>query len=271
MAEITVAVINASKWDNEEVEAAVSALQTQVYEDFEPAWGIDAQLTFYPALSSDDKITDWLKDRPPQGSWWLVILDNSDLAALLGYHDLTDEGLPLGKVFAETDTLNGRVWTVSASNVLLQMLADPGLNLTALRPTSEAPGQLYTYDVCNPCKADEYEINHIRVSDFVYPSWFEWFHKPGSTQFDHRLLVKAPFELRPGGEIDVFDVDLSTRWRPLVSEGGPYEYRNRPRVGDRREQRRIPRDQWQLSMPRSMLLPGRPIPPTRPPDARPPE
>jgi hypothetical protein len=263
MVEVTVAVINASTFiQNDQMKAAVNALQTQVHEDFAPVWGIDAKLTFLAAPGSGDKITDMLEAfRPLQGSWWLVILDNSDLAEPLGYYDLTHEGLPLEKVFAETDTRAGRIWTVSASSALLQMLADPAMTLTVFRQTSEVSGRLYAYDVCNPCKADKYEIDSIPVSNFVYPAWFEWFHKSGSgIRFDHMGRMQAPFELLPGGEIDVFDGNLGTGWRPLVSEGGLYEYRMRPRVGSRRERRRIPPTQLQASR-----LPGNPTTDAPPP------
>jgi hypothetical protein len=93
MANIKVSVINESTvvGDNE-VSLAVADLQTQVSRDFATAWGIDAALTFVPSGA-----------QPQDGSRWLVILDNSDQANALGYHDLTSEGLPLGKVFAATD------------------------------------------------------------------------------------------------------------------------------------------------------------------------
>src|SRR5262245_48266858 len=97
MANIKVAVINASTvvQDNE-AQATVPALQTQVHRDFAPAWGIDADLTFVPKGS-----------QPAVDTWWLVILDNSDQAGALGYHDITSQGLPLGKVFAGTDRQYG--------------------------------------------------------------------------------------------------------------------------------------------------------------------
>ena len=75
-----------------EVQSATSALQIQVSRDFAPIWGSDADLTFIPRAV-----------QPPGGVWWLVILDNSDQAGALGYHDLTPDSLPLGKVFASTD------------------------------------------------------------------------------------------------------------------------------------------------------------------------
>jgi hypothetical protein len=37
--------------------------------------------------------------QPASGSWWLVMLDDSDQAGALGYHDLTSDGLPLGNIF----------------------------------------------------------------------------------------------------------------------------------------------------------------------------
>lgn len=97
MANIKVAVVNASTvLKDNDISKAIPALQTQVHRDFAPAWGVEADLVFVPKAST-----------PPAGAWWLVILDNSDVAGALGYHDLTSEGLPLGKVFAATDQENG--------------------------------------------------------------------------------------------------------------------------------------------------------------------
>src|SRR6266851_10439261 len=109
MAEIKIAVINASSvMTDADVQGAVPALQTQVHRDFYPPWGVDADLTFVPK-----------GHQPPAGSWWLAILDNSDQAGALGYHDVTTEGLPLGKVIAGTDKQYGYIWTVTASHELL--------------------------------------------------------------------------------------------------------------------------------------------------------
>lgn len=64
------------------------------------------------------------------GSWWLGIFDDSDVPGALGYHDVTNEGLPLGKVFAGTDIKYEANWTVALSHELLEMLADPEIDLT---------------------------------------------------------------------------------------------------------------------------------------------
>jgi hypothetical protein len=39
----------------------------------------------------------------------------------------------------------------------------------------------------------------VRISNFVYPSFFEYFHKPNSVKFDHLGLVDQPFKLLSGG------------------------------------------------------------------------
>src|SRR5260370_29243052 len=92
---INVSVINAcSVLADSDVQPVVDALQKQVDNDFGPAWGVAAKLNFVPQGGS-----------PPAGSWWLLILDDSDQAGALGYHDLTSEGFPLGRSFAAT-TIN---------------------------------------------------------------------------------------------------------------------------------------------------------------------
>src|SRR5436305_9085324 len=141
---IEIALMNASKTLNDtEVSNALKALQTQVSRDFAPVWGVDANLTFYGQGQN-----------VRSGSWWLVALDDSDQAGALGYHDLTTEGLPLGKVFAGTDKKLGYIWSVTASHELLEMLGDPDINLTVFVQPSGDRGRLYAYEVCDACEAD---------------------------------------------------------------------------------------------------------------------
>ncbi|KDB07801.1 hypothetical protein LIG30_3003 [Burkholderia sp. lig30] len=236
MATTSVSIINASTvLTDAQVQAAVPALQTQVHRDFAPAWGIDADLTFIPTGAA-----------PAGGSWWLTILDNSDQAGALGYHDVTNEGLPLGKVFAGTDIQNNAKWTVTASHELLEMLADPEINLTVFVQPSATAGVLYAYEVCDACEADQfgYDINGVAVSDFVYPAWFEAFRNAGSARFDHGERLQKPVPaLLAGGYIGAFDVAFGGGWNQITAEGR-LAYQMRPHVGSRRERRRTPRDQW---------------------------
>jgi len=240
-APIQVSIINASTvLDDAEIRPVVEALQKQVTNDFRPAWGIDAKLSFIPHGAA-----------PPEGTWWLSILDDSDQAGALGYHDLTPDALPLGKVFAGTDLKYGYTWTVTASHELLEMLADPNINLTVLVPNGQTAGTLYAYEVCDACEADDcgYEIGGVLVSDFVYPSWFEDFRMKGSTQFDQTSNMDEPLQLIGGGYIGAFDINSGTGWHQITAEKRPTNLLNRGNVGSRRERRAIQRSQWLVSLP----------------------
>ncbi|MFE2994802.1 hypothetical protein ACFXG4_07305 [Nocardia sp. NPDC059246] len=221
-----------------QVSAVVPALQTQVHRDWAPVWGSDADLSFVATGA-----------QPPAGAWWLVVSDDADQAGALGYHDLTNEGLPMGKVFARSDIDAGLQWTVTASHELLEMLGDPDINLAAYVFSTATAGRIYAYEVADACEADQYgyAINGIQVSDFVFPAWFENFRKAGSTQFDYGNHITAPFQLLPGGYIGVFDINGGSGWHQLTAESKPARYTMRARVGSRRERRRTPRDQWLLS------------------------
>lgn len=241
MADIQVALINASTVvADSDVQEAMGALQTQVHRDFAPIWGIDADLEFVP------KDVD-----PPSGAWWLVVLDDSDQAGALGYHDVTNQGLPLGKAFAKSDIDGGYIWTVTVSHELLEMLVDPGINLaTFVEQSSGGAGVLYAYEVCDACEADQYgyKIDGITVSDFVCPSWFESFWAPGASQFDYQNQIQRPFELLPGGYIGVYNVFAGAGWQQLTAQAaGAFLHQTRARVGSRRERRRTARSQWQPS------------------------
>jgi hypothetical protein len=244
-----VGVINESTvLSDEEVRAAVAVLQRQVSEQFAPVWGVDATVAFVPAGST-----------PIKGSWWLVVLDNSDQAAALGYHDLTNEGLPLGKVFAASDLQYSRQWTASASHELLEMMADPWVNLAATVEPGRDGGamNLYAYEVADPCDSEEfrYRIDGVLVSDFVYPAWFEGFWTEGQTQFDYLKKIRRPLELLPGGYIGMYDVASGAGWTQLAADAGPMRYAGRPPVGSRRERRRTPRGCWMLSTARHAASP----------------
>lgn len=236
---IQISIINASTvLTDTEITPVVDALQKQVTDNFLPAWGVNAELTFIPTGSS-----------PPGGTWWLTILDDSDQAGALGYHDLTPDGQPLGKVFAATDLKYGTNWSVTASHELLEMLADPNINLTVLVQNANTTGTLYAYEVCDACEADSYgyKIGNVLVSDFVYPSWFEDFRTQGSTQFDQTNNIQSPLQLLSGGYIGVFNINDGSGWTQITADKKLTDTTNRGNVGSRRERRRTARQLWVTS------------------------
>jgi hypothetical protein len=166
--------------------ALVAALQKYVDERFAPVWGIPATLTSASAIK--------------KGAWGLVFLDDADQADALGYHDLTPQGLPLGKVFVRTTISSKNLVSVTASHELAEMLADPAIDLAA-----EAPdGTFYAYEVADPVEDETFQVAGIPLSNFAYPSWFEGFRKPRSDKFDEVGTCKKPFEIRPGGYMSIF-------------------------------------------------------------------
>jgi hypothetical protein len=244
MPDIAVSVINASTVvSDEECRALTAALQTQVTRDFTPAWGVGATLTFVP---KDQK--------PPAGTWWLSILDNTDRARVLGHHELTSDGLPIGKSFAGTDKHYGVEWTVTVSHELLEMLVNPDCNMTVLVHSQDGAGKLYHYEVCDPCEddADSYAIDNIKVCNFVYPAYFHTFHQAGSTQFDYQRKLTAPVpSILPGGYISVFDLNDSNGWQQvsaaLEQPGKLARVEIGGRESSRRQRRRLPRLEWRRS------------------------
>ncbi|MBO0780182.1 MAG: hypothetical protein J2P37_15265, partial [Ktedonobacteraceae bacterium] len=206
MQNVQVALINAStQLSDQEVQSALPALQTQIHRDFAPAWGIDADLEFISGAHQ----------QPPLNKWWVVVLDNPDQAVMLGYHDQTNQGLPLGKIFVSPDKQMGYQWTVIASHILLETLADPDINRVACVQRHDS-SIFYACDICDPCQSEQngYNIDDTRVSDFVYPSWFESFRAPNSTQFDQCDKIEKPFALLSGGYCTVLDMKTALAGRP---------------------------------------------------------
>jgi hypothetical protein len=246
LATAQISIINESTvLTDSEVIPVIAALQKQVTNDFRPVWGVDAELRLVPQGA-----------QPPAGSWWLVILDDSDQADALGYHDLTAEGLPIGKIFAASDLKAGMSWTVTASHELLEMLADPNINLTVFIQNADTAGTLYAYEVCDACEDDSfsYQVDDIKVSDFVYPAWFESFRVQGSTQFDRMNQIQDPLHLLAGGYIGTFSVTDGTGWQQQTAEKRPLNLRSRGHVGSRRERRAVSRELWLGSLPQRKIV-----------------
>jgi len=65
---------------------------------------------------------------PPAGSWWVVFLDDTTQANALAYHDLTDQGLPISKIFVKTILADKASVSVGATHEICEMAVDPWLN-----------------------------------------------------------------------------------------------------------------------------------------------
>jgi len=151
----------------------IEAMQMFVDQYVAPVWGTPAKLI---------KSRGFVK-----GTWAMVFLDNADQPGALAYHDLTPDGLPQAKVFVKTTLDNGDLVSVSASHELVEMLVDPAINMMTTGPD---PKVMYAYESADPVEQLSFNVNGIPMTDFVYPAYFEAFHKPGSVQFDRLKKVK---------------------------------------------------------------------------------
>ena len=56
----------------------------------------------------------------------------------------------------------------------------------------------------DPVEDLHFLVHGLRMSDFVYPAYFESFHKPGSVKFDHNHILTRPFQIHVNGYQSVY-------------------------------------------------------------------
>jgi len=213
------------------VERVLPALQSQLDRDFTPVWGASAELVFVPKGK-----------QPSNDAWWIGVFDNSRQALVLGYHNYTNGGYPLGKVFAGAAVHLRASWTSTLSHEILEMLVDPDTNLVALVETPGKEKYILAYEVCDPCQDDSYgyKVGSVLVSDFVYPAWFEMFHPKGSAQFDYRKEITEPLFVLPGGYIQRMRLGGKNRWYQVQARRVVRGHIPKSRLYARLDERRIP-------------------------------
>jgi hypothetical protein len=216
-----------------DVQAMIPAFDAQWNKDLNSIWGVgSATLSWSPK-----------GQQPASGSWWVVFLDDSDQADALAYHDLTDEGLPISKVFVKTIQADKGSVSVGATHEICEMAVDPWLN-SAYQDDS---GVFWAGEVCDPVEDDQYgyKIGDILVSDFVTPNWFGHQHAKGDTDFKGH--TRSAFEVLAAGYAQKFDPS-SGQW---VQLNGSQALRSKraahaPR-GSRRERRTRAWKSWERS------------------------
>ena len=204
----TISIVNRSRTISDaEIKRKLPALQKQISRHFEPVWGWGANLRFN-SKRFDMKVV--IKDRSRGGD--------------LGYH--IEGHKPVATIFAQDDIDAAQEYTSTLSHELLEMIADPYVNLYATGPFQLHRRRrigFYAFEVCDPVQENYYKIDGVRVQDFVFPEWFEQDRKRGSMKMDHMGTVDAPFMLAEGGYIDVLS---KSRWHSLA---GPKAKRKRKR------------------------------------------
>lgn len=199
-------------------DALIAAMQNFVDHHVAPVWGTRAKLV---------KSRGFVK-----GKWAMVFLDHADHAHSLAYHDLTPDGLPLSRVFVKTTLKNKKLVSVSASHELVEMLVDPAINMVVMKPRSKL---VYGYESADPVEDLMFRVNGIHMTNFVYPAYFEAFHKPGSVRFDHLGKISKPFQIHAGGYQGVYK---QGKWVQLfASSAKAKRFKQEDRRGHRGDRR----------------------------------
>jgi len=230
---LQIAVINESTaMADGDVQGMIPAFSTQWNKDLNAVWGVGAA-TF--ALNSK-------QHAPPSGSWWVVFLDNSDQANALAYHDLTNEGLPISKVFIKTIQADKASVSVGASHEICEMAVDPWLNSAYQDPE----GTFWAGEICDPVEDDQYgyDVGGVRLTDFVTPNWFG--HKNAVGDIDLRGHATGAFEVLTGGYAQKFDP--KTGWVQVTGASAALTLRGAHAAqGTRRERRARGWQKWARS------------------------
>lgn len=221
-----------------EFSATVHAVARQVHHDFAPLWGMDADVrgvAMNPASKPKPELT--VSD---------VILyvgeiddDPNKVADAIGYHDLNHKGIPFGFVFTDVAKKAGEAWSTTLSHEVLELLADPDVNLVVIGPHPKTPKNvaLRTYEVCDPVQADSYDIDGIAVSNFVSPLYFAQLPSPTTTRTNYLNLALDRFGVRPGGYFSYFDL-ATRRWSDIYGEGAEKRNQAKDLLGIARRARR---------------------------------
>jgi hypothetical protein len=213
MTKINIALISEVPDLNQaELREAAAAFQKQVNRDFEPHWGVGAEILVCESA-----------DSAPIGSWPLIIRKDVDVPGAAGYHSVGD-GVPFSLV------TYGPGWTLTASHQVLELLASPFANRLiagrSMKPGEEGKQVQYLVQVCDPCQNEDfaYRIDDILVSDFYTPQFFDA-EKTEGVRYDQTGAIRQPLEVLEGGYISWWDEDTGHWWQ-RTRFGGPGEIRD---------------------------------------------
>jgi hypothetical protein len=171
----------------------IRAINRQIKEDFEPYWSMGAVLRLEGR--TEDK-PDPMYPVDMRGDAIIYVWDKANEEAsksleeeaeeAIGYHGQNFRGIPYGFVFIDVAERLNQDWSVALSHEALEMIADPELNLLVQGPHPEEPQNrnryvFHYYEVCDAVTAESYEIEGIKVSNFVLPLYFT-----GGEEYDGR-------------------------------------------------------------------------------------
>ncbi|MDH5669819.1 MAG: hypothetical protein OEY86_17610 [Nitrospira sp.] len=205
-----ISVINHTngKVSDEELQNAIRAINRQIREDYEPYWHIGGELRLEGRSGKKPSVQNIADMR---GDAVLYLWDAADVDNALGYHDLNNRGVPYGFVFTELAKQLKEEWTVTLSHEALELVGDSEVNLLVQgpHPSDSRRTVFHWYEMCDAVQAETYEIDKVKVSNFVLPLYFTGGEeKGGRNDFlgrTYRGKTLQSFGVNPGGYVGFFN------------------------------------------------------------------
>lgn len=213
----SISVINFSSiLNDQDVQEAIRSVNRQVIEDFVPLWGNGRILRLH-AASYDPAHPDTLAEDPVRGSAVVYLVDQATLPGALGYHDLNSRAIPVGFVFI----IDLNEWTTTLSHEVLEMIVDPTVNIFVPGPDPREPDNIvfHAYETCDAVERTSYDIDGVRVSNFVTPEYFTIGDETG-TRNDFLGVGVTSFGVTRGSHIAFFDL-AAGEWVTVYGEHAP--------------------------------------------------
>lgn len=185
-----------------ELAHVAGALQKQVTRDVAPAWRLPATVVSQPDPS-----------KVPHGYWPITVMGDVKEPGALGYHsDVHNQ--PFSVVQYDRD------WPITCSHELLEMLGDP-FGSRMIVGDSLVPGQgrvQYLLELCDPCELFVYNVDGIRVSDFLLPAYHNPFGRP-QTPYSFTGRIRKPREVPRGGYLSWYVPKTREWWQRTFFKG----------------------------------------------------
>jgi hypothetical protein len=217
-----------------DVHRAVRAINRQFAEDFQPHWQFGARLR----LDGAEERGHHASDHPPistsqlpgrRGDGVIYLLDEASMADAEGYHDRNASDVPFGFVFLDVCRMTEDVedgWTIALSHEAIELAGDPMNNLLVQGPHPERGQHLvfHMFELCDAVQDEHYELDGVKVSNFVLPSYFTRGNAPeGRNDFlgrRKRGQILPSFGVAPGGYLCYYDAHLpeGKKWHAYFRE-----------------------------------------------------
>lgn len=205
---ISIINLTSGKIPDEEVQRVIRAINRQIAEDFEPYWSFGATLRLEGNSSNKPSKQSFVDMR---GDAILYLWDKTNMKDAEGYHASNNKGIPYGFVFTELAKKLGEEWSVTLSHEALELVGDAQVNLLVQGPHPDGSGKtvFHYFEMCDAVQDESYEIDGVKVSNFVLPLYFTENDEDGGRNdfLGHVYNGKKlkSFGINPGGYVGFYD------------------------------------------------------------------